>query len=107
MNVRHKRKRSFGGAFTVTAIMLGMLCGFTAVDLSTDRYMPGQFGSLFEISSVTVEGVDFEFLGERYFIDARALDKPLAALKEYRGLLPGSPQIVSELTRRVIYYFCE
>ncbi len=76
-----KKKRGFGGAFAVTAILLGMLCGFTAVDLSTDKYMPGQFGSFFEISSITVDGVNFELLGQRYFLDARALDKPFAALR--------------------------
>ena len=35
--------RMFLGAFFITCVLIGGLVGFMAVDLSTQRYMPGQF----------------------------------------------------------------
>lgn len=89
--------KNFFAAFAITGIMIGALCGFVAVDLSTDRYMPGQFGPFFEISRIESESVEFSFLAERYILDVKPTDETAAAVKKYRGLLPVLPQIFSSL----------
>jgi hypothetical protein len=80
-------KTKFWGAFAVTLLVLIAACGFIAVDLSTDKYMPGQFGSLFEIQSLTAESLDFELLGKAYSIDFYALKNPPEAALAYRTVL--------------------
>lgn len=84
-----KRKTQvFWSAFAITGILIGALCGFVAVDLSTDRYMPNQFGPMFEISSINSGGADFTFLSVNYHLDAAPVRKITETLAGFRGFFP-------------------
>ena len=95
--MRQKKRLTFS-AFCITALLIVALCGFVAVDLSTDRYMPGRFGPLMQISSISEAGVYFSFMGDEYFIDPQPLEQAKQVLHPYRGLLPARPRIVQALT---------
>lgn len=99
MNVKIKRKtQAFFGAFAITVILIGALCGFVAVDLSTDHYMPDRFGPFFEIASITPDGVEFSLLAGNYMLDAAPVRNLLAELKKYRGLFPPEYRVFSAFT---------
>lgn len=95
--MRNGKIKSFFAAFSLTCILIGAFCGFAAVDLSTDRYMPGQFGPFFEISKIQSGSFDFTFLAERYILETRPPEETAALIKKYRGLIPVLPQIFSSL----------
>lgn len=104
----NRKTKNFVGAFTITLILLLATAGFIAVDLSTDRYMPNQFGPFFEIKSINASGMVFSFLAGDYFLDASYLTGLRLKLSEYRGLLPAAPRVsstlVSEAARYVLQY---
>lgn len=93
----NKSIRSFFAAFAITGILIGALCGFAAVDLSTGRYMPGRFGSFFEVQSIKLDQIEFTFLAQNYTLDTFAAARAGEAARKYRGLLPILPQVVSSL----------
>lgn len=98
MNVKIKRKtHAFFGSFAITVILIGALCGFAAVDLSTDRYMPDRFGPFFEIAAITPGGVEFSFLAGDYVLDVSPVRGIIAELKKYRGLFPSPPRVFASL----------
>lgn len=98
-----KRKtQQFIGAFLITAILIAALCGFVLVDLSTDRYMPGAFAPLFQVSSVNEEGIAFAALGERYQIDAQGLEPSFQNIWEWRGIMPPGITLVGNAVTRAL-----
>ena len=78
----------FAGGFVIALIGVGALCGFAAVDLTTDRYMPGQFAPIFEISVPDADGWAVSFMGEQYHIPSEPFLRASRAVEPYRGILP-------------------
>jgi hypothetical protein len=97
-----RKSRCFTAAFAVTLILIGAFCGFAAVDLSMERYMPGQFGPMFTISQINSDGVDFSAFAVEYRLDARPFKQARAFLSQYRGLFPAAPRAASALTAEII-----
>lgn len=83
-----KKVRMFAAGFLVTAVLLGTLCGFMAVDLSTDRYMPGQFGPILQVGRIDGGGVSFSVMGSEYRLSTEPLAEAGDLLLRYRGLIP-------------------
>lgn len=92
-----KRTKQCIGAFLITVILIGALCGFVAVDLSTDRYMPGQFGPLFQVSTLGADGLSFSYMGKDYLLMAQPFAQLRQAVEPYRGLLPQHLRIAAAL----------
>jgi hypothetical protein len=97
-----KKWRIFIGAFAASMIVIAGLCGFAAVDLSTERFMPGQFGVFLRIEPVPGEELAIVLLGRRYSVKAEDLEAPRKALEDYRGLLPAAPRIARALTGQAV-----
>jgi hypothetical protein len=97
-----KKWRIFIGAFAVSMIVIAGLCGFAAVDLSTERFMPGQFGVFLRIEPVPGEELAVVLLGRRYSIKAEDWEAPRKLIKDFRGLLPMAPRIASALTGQAV-----
>lgn len=95
-----RRTRQGAAAFLITGIVMIALCGFLAVDLSTDRYMPGQFVPMFEISEVNENGMRVALFGVRYRVEPARLDFVKELACRYRALLPDSVQAAAHLTAR-------
>jgi hypothetical protein len=93
-----KKLHYFAAAFVIGLILLVALAGFALVDMTSNTYMPDQFGSLFAISSVDGEGVAFSFLGKTYQLDTQKLAEPASRLLRFRGLLPSELLLTRELT---------
>lgn len=93
----NRNVKIFFAAFAITGILIGALCGFVAVDLSTGRYMPGKFGSFFEVQSIKLDEIEFTFQAQSYTLDTRPIGKAGETARKYRGLLPLLPQVVSSL----------
>lgn len=93
-----RKTQQFIAAFAVAVIFIGALCGFVLVDLSTDRYLPAQFGALFQIGSISDAGVRFTAMGTEYSIAAEQFDTARRQIWEYRGLLPGNINLTACLT---------
>lgn len=85
-----RRTQQCIAAFAITAILVGAMCGFMAVDLSTDRYMPGQFDPLFHISRMDSTGLDVSLLGWNLSVDSVEMDQVKEGIWLWRGLLPRS-----------------
>ena len=98
-----KRLRSFTGAFLASAVLLAGLCGFAVVDLSTERYMPGRFEPMMQLSSIGADGAEFTLMGQHYFVHAAPLRKAEEALYPWRALLPAMPQWAAMLAERAYY----
>lgn len=82
------KQSAFLGAFLVTAVLIGGLVGFLLVDLATDRYMPGEFASIFSIDRVDSEGAELSLLGSSYLLDARRVGEVQEVVGQNRSLLP-------------------
>ena len=80
--------RLFTGAFVVTAILIAALCGFAAVDLSTERYMPGSFAPMLQLNRLDQNGMELAFMGQRYVFPAVYLDRAQKFLRRHIYLLP-------------------
>lgn len=85
-------------AFILTAIVIFAFCGFIAVDMTTDRYLPGQSQRFFKVSSFEAQTLHFSLLGEEYLLDLTRLDPLREAIRAYSGLLPGEITIIGQLT---------
>jgi hypothetical protein len=97
-----KKWRIFIGAFAASMIIIAGLCGFAAVDLSTERFMPGQFGVFLRIEPVPGEELAVILLGRRYSIKAEDLEAPRKLIESFRGLLPIAPRIANALTGQAV-----
>lgn len=93
----NRKTQSFFGAFCITVILIGALCGFVAVDLSTDKYMPDQFGPFFVVESITEDGAAFSYMAGYYTLDFAPVKNVLQILSKYRGLLPAIPRAAASL----------
>jgi hypothetical protein len=93
-----KKLRYFAAAFVIGLILLAALGGFALVDMTSNTYMPGQFGSLFAISSVDSEGMAFSFMGGEYRLRTQGLAEPASRLFRFRGLLSSELLLTRELT---------
>lgn len=94
--MKHKA-RLFFGAFLVTAVWLAGVAGFLAVDLSTDRYMPGRFPRLFLVEILGPEGAALSWMGQRYELHAQAVGTAQQALWRYRSFLPSEARLTGSL----------
>lgn len=83
-----RRTQQFVAAFVISGIVIAALCGFILVDLSTERYLPGQIGPLFAVEEIDAKGLKVALLGQRYTFDASALEGALDVVWRNRGLLP-------------------
>ena len=84
-----KRKlRLFTGAFVVTAILIAALCGFAAVDLSAERYMPGSFAPMLQLHRLDQNGLDLAFMGQRHVLPTAYLSQVEEFLRQHIYLLP-------------------
>jgi len=103
----NEKKRMIFGAFAVTLILLLLCAGFVAVDLSSGKYMPGQFGAFFEITSVTPDGVSLTVLSNDYHFPfySGGMDKDL--LVRLRSALPALPFAVGSAAAQAVEYFLE
>lgn len=95
-----KKAKIFGASFAITAICIGAVCGFLAVDLSSDRYMPGQLAPFFQVSDVDEAGIEFAWMGTAYQIDAVQAQELQTAAWEYRGLVPRSLRLAGAFAVR-------
>lgn len=93
--------RHFLAGFCVTAIALGALCGFAVVDLRTDRYMPGVFSPMFQLTALSGEGLRFSWMGAEYCVDAQPLRQTLDAAGRYAGLVPDNVQAAGDITAAI------
>lgn len=77
-------------AFTVTGILFLGVCGFAAVDASTERYMPDEYSSLFLITAANAKGIQLSMLGGEYTLSTDWAADCVDMLWQYRGILPHS-----------------
>jgi hypothetical protein len=94
--------KKFINAFALSMILLAGLCGFAAVDLSTEKYMPGQFAVFLKIEAKPGEELALILLGQRYSLNVKALEAPAELLKDFRGLLPAAPRAAWALTGQAV-----
>lgn len=99
--MKYTTLRSFAAGFAATLIAIGALCGFLLVDLSTERYMPGRFGSMLIIFSITQEGMDFSVMGREYHFSFDHVQEKLLHSHRWQGLLPAEMQLGSLLGAEV------
>ena len=90
--------RYFGAAFCIGVILIGTILGFAAVDMSTERYMPGVFPPLLTITPAADGGFTAACMG--YTVSSADLlpETLWEQLYRRRGLLP--PELL--LTGRVL-----
>lgn len=93
-----KLTKNFLGGFFITLIALGALCGFALVDMRTDRYMPGTFQPLFQLTSLDGSGFSFSWMGMGYRVDTAPAAGVLDTAQSLSGLLPISAVLPGELT---------
>lgn len=89
--------RMFLGAFFITCVLIGGLVGFMAVDLSTQRYMPGQFPHMFLVDWVGPEGAEVSWMGKSYYLNAHTAGKVQEVIWSYRGFLPSGMRLTGSL----------
>jgi len=99
--------KRFMGAFWACIILFAGLCGFAAIDLSTEYYMPGKFGAMLRLNSINKDGVALEFMGEYYHIDTSGMHTVIKQLEKWRTMLPAAPQISVLLTTQAYYKIAE
>lgn len=97
MIIRRKTQQ-FLAAFSIACILVLGLCGFILVDLSSDRYMPSEYGPLFLIRSVNQEGMELAALGEEYQISSESGACVHEILWRFRGILPRTVFQAAEVT---------
>lgn len=97
-----EKAKLFVGAMGVTLVLIGALAGFLLVDLSTDRYMPGQLPSIFTIDQVDSQGASLTFMGQTYTLNARRVGQVQELLWEHRGALPAELRLAGGLAVRLV-----
>jgi len=96
MTLRRNAKY-FIGALCISVIIIGMVCGFMLVDLSSDRYMPGLLAPIYLIGSIGPDGVHFYLLGQAYRLEIEQVKQAQRALWDFRGLLPRTVRLAGGL----------
>ncbi len=96
------KTRMFLGAFLTTAVLIGGVAGFMAVDLSTQRYMPGRFSHLFLVDSVGPRGAAVSWMGQSYYLNAQAVGRVQEAVWSYRSFLPHGMRLTGNLAVRAM-----
>ena len=91
------RLRMFVGGFLIAVIVVGTMAGFTVVDLSTARYMPGRMGPMFAVTSIGGGGIDLSFMGRYYSFDGSALTEGIELAAQYQGLIPAPVRAAAAL----------
>jgi hypothetical protein len=82
--------RLFFSSCALTFVLIAGFCGFIMVDLSTDRYMPGDFEPIFLIERLDHTGLEFSAMGKSYRVDSATLLGAEENFFNLRGLLPGA-----------------
>ena len=100
-----EKARLFIGSFTLTLILIGGLCGFILVDLSTDRYMPGAFSPIFLIEEIGPGGVGVFWMGNLYNIDLARLEQTEAFILDHRAFIPLPMRTAGALAREGMRFF--
>ncbi|GHU79759.1 hypothetical protein FACS1894191_3300 [Clostridia bacterium] len=88
--------RYAAAAFAAGIIIMGTALAFAAVDMSTEKYMPGEFGALFRINSLDRDGAAFTLAGEDYSFDAED-SRVTELLHRFRGLSPPGPRLARQI----------
>ncbi|WRS26740.1 hypothetical protein U6B65_10380 [Oscillospiraceae bacterium MB08-C2-2] len=94
-----QKTRLFAAAFLISLLIIGMLCGFMAVDFSTQRYSAEVFGELLLVSAVGEKGITFSLLGQEYFLSRELPQAAKQPLEAITGWLPPHLTLSSRLTR--------
>lgn len=89
----HQKAQQCTASFFLTLVLIVALCGLAMVDFKSDRYMPGQFGSLLQVASISEDGLVLTVLGEDYFINPGVATKAGELFQQYGSLLPLWQQI--------------
>jgi len=92
-----KKARHFIGALAITLIVIGMICGFMLVYLSSDRYMPGMFAPIYMIDSVGAHGVYFYWMGQAYLLEIKRVKEIQEIIWAWRGFIPRSARFAGGL----------
>ena len=92
------KARAFIGALSVTLILIGMVCGFILVDLSSDRYMPGMFAPIYLINEMGAQGVFFYWMGQAYHLPIERVKEIQAAVWAWRGMIPRAVRLAGSVT---------
>ena len=83
-----KNARHFIGGLAVTLVLIGMICGFILVDLSSERYMPGMFAPIYLIDDLGAEGISIYWMGQIRSLEIATVKEIQATVWNFRGLIP-------------------
>ena len=97
MTLKNKA-RYFIGALSVTLILIGMVCGFILVDLSSDRYMPGMFAPIYLIDGMGPGGISFYWMGQAYHLPIERVKEIQGMIWAWRGLIPRTMRLAGSVT---------
>ena len=92
-----KQAHYFIAALSITLIFIAMVLGFMAVDLGSERYMPGILDPIYMVGELGAQGVYFYWMGRPYLIYSGQLMEAAANLWPFRGLLPPSIRLAGAL----------
>ena len=95
--------KRFMGAFWACIILFAGFCGFAVIDLSSELYMPGRFGSLLRLNSLDENGIELELMGENYHISLSAISEGRKLLEPWHPLLPAAPQLAAAFTEQLYH----
>jgi len=87
MTLKNKA-RSFIAALCITLILIGTVCGFMLVSLSSERYMPGMFSPIYLIDEVGADGLAFYWMGQAYRLEIGRVKEIQEAVWYWRGFIP-------------------
>ena len=102
ITMTHKNTRAFFGAFLVSLILIGAVCGFMVVEIRTERYMPGNYPPMFLVSNMDEKGADIAWMGHSYRIDAQTISDMQMDAWKYRAMLPGTVRLAGALAVKVL-----
>lgn len=83
-----RKTQLFLASLAMTLIVILSLCGFALVDLSSDRYMPGQFTRIVDFYSLDASGARFSLFGTGWEITPSSAAAFLEPLQKFRALSP-------------------
>ena len=97
-----RQARLFIAALCVTLIVITMILGFMAVDLSSERYMPGMLDPIYMVGELGEQGVYFYWMGQAYKIYSGQVMQAGIDFWELRGLLPPSIRLAGGLAVAIL-----